>query len=283
MIMPGSYSSGLAPRDREPAYPSLWRGCVGAWAPCLGPSGVTLRDWSPYRNHGTLTNMTLASDWTVSEGRHALNFDATDNVIAMGNTPLALQSLPSANFAISFWCYARSQGENSLGTIIDNYNSSSVTGWYVLLRGVGGNSYAIQGGISFASPSLDQTQISADNVFRQNLWDHFVLNFVKAASAYSLYRNGVLMSFPTVSTGSGNYNSDASIPLTVGNRNGNDRTWDGYIDDIRVYNRLLADPEIITLSRRRGIAYDYRRRMRTGVASAAAGAAKPVLFHSHYI
>jgi len=65
MILPGTYQNGFAPRDGEPLFPELWDGCVGAWNPGLGPSGLTLRDWSPYKNHGTLTNMDAGTDWVM--------------------------------------------------------------------------------------------------------------------------------------------------------------------------------------------------------------------------
>ena len=76
MILPASYSNGFAPRDGQPLYPELWRGCVGAWCPSLGPTGLTLRDWSGFGNHGTLTNMDPGTDWVLSGGRYALDFDA---------------------------------------------------------------------------------------------------------------------------------------------------------------------------------------------------------------
>jgi hypothetical protein len=63
MILPGTYANGFAPRDGQAIWPELWRGCVGAWNPGLGPTGLRLYDWSPYRNHGTLTNMDAGTDW----------------------------------------------------------------------------------------------------------------------------------------------------------------------------------------------------------------------------
>lgn len=56
MELPASYANGFAPRDGEPLFPELWKDCVFAANPGLGPSGQVLRDWSGRGNHGTLTN-----------------------------------------------------------------------------------------------------------------------------------------------------------------------------------------------------------------------------------
>lgn len=63
MILPGRYANGFAPRDGQPLYPELWKGCVGAWNPGLGVTGLTLRDQSGFGRHGTLTN---GPTWGVS-------------------------------------------------------------------------------------------------------------------------------------------------------------------------------------------------------------------------
>ena len=106
MILPGSYANGFAPRDGQPLYPELWRGCVGAWNPGLGPTGLTLRDWSGFGNHGTLTNMELDTDWTPSQGKWSLALDGTnESVLCGGGTFFQLQTL-----TLSSWCSSTSSG-----------------------------------------------------------------------------------------------------------------------------------------------------------------------------
>jgi hypothetical protein len=71
--MQPSYQSGFyAPGRGVAKHPELWRGCVGAWNPGLGNTGLSLRDWSGNQNNGTLTN---GPTWGVSDGRQALDFD----------------------------------------------------------------------------------------------------------------------------------------------------------------------------------------------------------------
>lgn len=79
-----SYAQGFAPRDGPPENPGLWKGLVGFWAPHLGPTGLTLRDWSGFQNHGTLTSMDPATDWMSSLYGWALDFDGTDDYVDCG-------------------------------------------------------------------------------------------------------------------------------------------------------------------------------------------------------
>lgn len=65
----------------ESEYPHLWRGVVGSWAPCLGPSGTRLHDHSGRANWGTLTNMDPATDWVVNGGQYALDFDGVNDSV----------------------------------------------------------------------------------------------------------------------------------------------------------------------------------------------------------
>ena len=83
----------------ESAFPELWDGVVGAWAPCLGPTGLRLHDHSRRSNWGTLTNMDNATDWVVNDGQYALDiFD--DQYVDAGT--LQGESL-GGPFSMSCW------------------------------------------------------------------------------------------------------------------------------------------------------------------------------------
>jgi hypothetical protein len=71
-------------RTTELRYPGLSRGRLGAWAPCLGPTGLALRDWSPYRNSGILQNFDIATAWNPTGRKYGLRFDGVDDVVSMG-------------------------------------------------------------------------------------------------------------------------------------------------------------------------------------------------------
>ena len=49
-----SFAQGFAHSAVESAYPELWRGLVGAWAPMLGVTGNRLLDWSGFGRNGSV-------------------------------------------------------------------------------------------------------------------------------------------------------------------------------------------------------------------------------------
>jgi len=96
-----SYENGFAPRDGEPLYPNLFKGLVGAWCPSMGVTGNTLRDLSGRNNHGTLTNMDPATDWVVSDGQYALDFDGANDWVDVGASTIL--RLENTSWSIAFW------------------------------------------------------------------------------------------------------------------------------------------------------------------------------------
>ena len=64
---------------------ALLDGIIGCWSPSLGATGYRLIDRSLYKNHGTLTNMDAGTDWVASPVGVVLDFDATNDYIAIGS------------------------------------------------------------------------------------------------------------------------------------------------------------------------------------------------------
>jgi hypothetical protein len=58
------------------------------------------------------------------------------------------------------------------------------------------------------------------------------------------YINGKLVTTVVRTTPSGSKSSDAASTLSIGNTSTLDRTFDGAIDDVRIYNRILSTSEI---------------------------------------
>jgi hypothetical protein len=117
-----SYHQGFADHAGVSECPELWSGLAGLWEPGLGPTGDTLFDHSGYRRNGTLTGMTLATDWQLSGAKrppgYVLNYDDTDNWIDFG----ALTFLNSVSqFSVTAWvkraltefCYVVQKGTSA--------------------------------------------------------------------------------------------------------------------------------------------------------------------------
>lgn len=226
-------------------YPSLRQGLVGAWCPSLGASGYTLIDRSNRSNHGTLTNMGGQDNWRASGSGVALNFDGTNDYVAVGRLP---QIESRSRLCVSMW--------------VSFVQSPSV--FYGLF------SYGASGGFSndilFAYASsvfFIQVNNGADG---NNSWsatvsgmNHYLLAFdgtkANAMDRVALFINGNEIAY----TGSFAY------PATTPTGTSFTAAIGAYIsslaytyaqaqmDDIRIYDRALTPAEIRLLASRRGI------------------------------
>ena len=257
MILPGSYSNGFAPRDGQPLYPELWRGCVGAWNPGLGVSGLSLRDWSGFGNHGTLTNMDAGSDWVTSGGCYALDFDGSNDHVTMGNTTAFNIGAP---FSLVAWVRHTMAAASNI--ISKQQNSSPFTG-----MGLGTSSAGRFEFFLFSSAGIIVRSPAGHN---DGIWRHVVCTYSGGTSVASqqIFVDGVSQSLTTVQN-SAPASVITSSALQISGRDGGNNPFLGQVDDARIYNRVLTPNEIRILATRRGIAYEMAPRRRSSSAVAA--------------
>lgn len=247
----GSYYNGFAPRDGMPLHPSLWRGCVGAWAPCLGPTGLTLRDSSAYRAHGTLTNMDANTDWPVSGGRDALDFDGVNDSVDFG---VLSQTALVSNMSVSLW--VNMTATTALQGLISQTGFSD-EGWQIAVQ---------SGTVRFPVWSLT----TGAPTITAGVWTHICCVRRGTGTANNeTWMNGILRN-----TQSATNRSSPTYQLTIGRLYGGIANYylGGQVDDVMIFNRPLAGAEIQLLASRRGIAYDlapFRMPYSEQVATAA--------------
>ena len=64
----------------RPKYPTLWNGCIGSWATCLGQGGTfRVFDWSHLKANATPINLTPATAWGLDEGKWSITLDGVDD------------------------------------------------------------------------------------------------------------------------------------------------------------------------------------------------------------
>jgi hypothetical protein len=255
MILPGTYQNGFAPRDGEPLFPELWCGCVGAWNPGLGPTGTRLYDWSPYKNHGTLTNMDAGTDWVASQGRYALDFDGVNDRIVCGESRRFLTQ-SGTNWSVSAWVRIRGTG-GSVQTIINRgetitnasrdyilyANNYSGASWRAELQNSNGSQFPT------ARSSIDLTIGRLTHL--SGTCDTFGFG--------RLYQDGILVGSLQLRTDIADINRELNIGATR-QSSGLLFFFSGEISDTFVYSRALSPSEIRLLASRRGIAYEMAPR-----------------------
>jgi hypothetical protein len=249
MILPASYQSGFAPRDGHPLYPSLWRGCVFAAAPCLGASGSVLRDWSGRQNHGTLTNMDPGTDWVASGGRWALDFDGTNDYVEAPSQ----QMTGIIDVTVSLWIYPRVTSGTQW--IIGRYaNTTDFNGWYLYGNPASGFFFDGRESVSAYLSSGGSGAYTANS-----RWFHVC--GVKRANRWSIWVDGIEKNAATVGNGTTTFADNVfrfgGVYVLTTSYYGDEQ-----LDDIRVYNRALSPQEVRLLASRRGIAYELDQRIR---------------------
>lgn len=247
----------------ESQFPELWDGCVGAWAPCLGASGTRLFDLSRRQNWGTLTNMDPPTDWVVSGGQMALDFDGVNDRVECN----AIQSFTGDCTWLCWFRHTATGSDQCLITTRNILTGGSRNGVAIYLRGGGSANieaeFAISGTRYTAQVSADTSNGNWYLAVGRRIAGRTFLDVAKVGSA----------------TSSGT--STATITHEVGPTFG---LWRDYataafsvqIDDVRFYNRAISQGEIDVLCVRRGIAYQRRRR-RVAIAQQATGLRRRLL------
>lgn len=257
---------------QESEYPELWDGCVGAWAPCLGPTRLKLYDLSGNGRHGTLTNMAQASDWPKSFGQHCLDFDGTnDYVIVSGynsdnqgdyNYSQYNNTWYGPHITICSWVY--STETYVLYLELDPYdysmynflsqsedNNSTYLGMRLWDEEEGGPLY---GNITL---SWDTVGYLVDGVLTEpNAWNFVCSRYDgRAASTYIISNNIIRLASYYEYTGYMRATQGLKFPGYEA---------DGVsvrYDDIRIYNRAISFDEMVLLGSQRGIAYTPKQKI----------------------
>jgi hypothetical protein len=218
---------------------ALTDGIIGCWSPSLGASGYRLLDRSGRGNHGTLTNMDAGTDWVGTSAGLALDYDGTNDYVALTRNLLSGLSVVT----VSAWMKPRST--TSRTEITQGTDSANRCGFAL---SEDGNAYVLNfvgaiSGFGYASWSgLGVTR------FLHGVW---VYNGGGTANADrgKIYLNGVQQTLTFAGTMTTGAISQGGTPY-IGARPGPATYSDGQISEVAVYNRELTPAEIRDLYRR---------------------------------
>lgn len=156
----------------------------------------------------------------------------TDTVIVPHNA----NQLLTNGFTLSAWIRPRTLGESSLGNVIDKSTG---------LNGADGYVFQLTGTAQMRLRVDSISVNSATNSVVLNRWQH-VLVTVAADATVTHYINGAVSGTPSATAALSAITTTNA--LTIGNRSGvTDRTFDGWIDEPLVWNRVLTAQEISNL------------------------------------
>ena len=148
--------------------------------------------------------------------------------------------------SVTAWINPKSLGENNRGRIIDKASGVAPTqgwGFFVTDGGTAGQR-KLSFVIDYASTDFNRT--TANALFNFNEWTHVAVTWDGSLNASNarIYLNGQETTYSKTQNASGSRVSDAAESLKIGNDKSFARTFDGMIDDVRIFNRALTPKEI---------------------------------------
>jgi hypothetical protein len=243
-IIQPTYQTGFARYAAESAYPELWRGLVGMWRPSLGQSNALL-DRSGYGNDGILNGFasphTANSGWQLNSRGMGLRFDGTDDYVNCGAPAL----VPTGNDprTFSFWFSA------------DVFDTGTSYNILTLYEGVGnGNGFWI-----FAEDNAVSIGFSGHRIITPKatlstgVWYHVAavvpVGAINTADVL-VYIDGINQALSSEAGASQVLNSDI-IEVSIGSGEGDSAVnpFDGFVDEVAIYNRELSQGEIVMICR----------------------------------
>lgn len=199
---------------------------------CLLPLPAALwLDMSGLANHGTLGG-SPPPGWRPN----GLDFAGSWGQRVNCGSEESLDNLTQKT--VSVRAYIRSPGEGgSFGRLVDK---AQANGWRLTMSGAKFNLYH-----AYSGGGLNNTSV---NTFAVPGTHHVVFTFDTAD--YGRFRIWVNGRWEGVTGGSpsGTYLDDSSGSLFVGNNSAYNRTFDGVIEHVMIWRRLLGDAEVRALS-----------------------------------
>ena len=192
--------------------------------PALGENSTHAYDFSASGNNGTISGAT----WTTS-GKYggALSFDGTDDYVDCGNDA----SLDiTGDISVEAWINPIDSGEGGLGHIFKKLNI------LMFMKGAGDENIIFRIKVGGAIKEA----VSTGDVVSYNSW-HYVVGVFDGTNVL-VYVDGVKF---TGSATAGPIDGHSSADLIIGTDSVSaSYTFNGTIDEVRIYNRALTADEI---------------------------------------
>jgi hypothetical protein len=170
----------------------------------------------------------------------ALDFHGPDDAVSIGSPP-PLTDL--ARFTLVMWMRPRTFGARGLARLADKRNLGA--GWALLVcDGV------CTRALEFHAPFGGQEGIwQAVDTVVLGAWQHVAVAYDRFSNENSpiVYVDATPIALTRIQAAAGAPLSDAAQLLTLGNRDAADSAFDGLLDDVRIYDRVLSPKEVADL------------------------------------
>jgi hypothetical protein len=183
-------------------------------------------------NHGTVSGAMLASG-KDNISNTAYSFDGNTDKITIANNSLFNFNV-SDNLSFSVWVYPKAF--ENLNGIFSKYQSTGDNDIYLRINDS-------SGGIKFGS---DPGSVIIPNALKLNEWQN--ISITNSNGNTKLYVNGILKGNGTISWNQTTNYFSIGCDYCVDGSSDTSRFFDGKIDKLRIYNRILTSSEINLLN-----------------------------------
>lgn len=234
---------------------SLSRNIRGYWCPMLQYGGLTLRDQTRFKNHGTLTNFdtTIGNDWVMSRVRgrsgRVLDFDGTNDYVPIGDKSVFRLTFQT----IAAWFKIGSQVNPRV--IYSSYSqNTAVAGVSLGLNVATGatNQITCVVGKNTGVGSSDWGHWAATATVADNNWHH-VACVIAIDGSVRFFIDGLEVTSTRIfgSTVAPVYATSNFVNIGVEQTNATTfaKYWPGQLAELAIWNRTLTASEVRVLYR----------------------------------
>ncbi len=200
--------------------------------------GTTTYDSTIYANNGTISGASFSSDSpNPSNSSKSLKFDGVDDKVSRtySNDP---ELNPGATpFSVSTW-FKHPSAVTGTDTLISRYSSTGSGGGYkVYMNSSGFICFGVDDDTTWGPDDSACTTIS----YADSTWHHVLA--IKGTSTIAVYIDGTQKASTAFTVSSSLSGSTPSFHTGI-DSDGTSNPWDGFIDEIRVYNSVRSEEQI---------------------------------------
>ncbi|MBT3435502.1 MAG: LamG domain-containing protein [Nitrospinaceae bacterium] len=191
-----------------------------------------------------LTTACLADGTCAGLGRKAvgaIEFDGASGAVTVSDDA-AIQNIFDDGGTIECWFNARTDGENNGGILVSK-RFPGTDGYRLQVKSESGGMVAVNIDIDF---DVTDAQAATEVEVATNTLQHVVLTFTASSGETPIiYIAGTAATLASSQAASGTRLTDAGNDLLIGDRTDDALSFDGFIDEVRIYKgRILSAAEV---------------------------------------
>ena len=215
-------------------------GLVGYWNFNVGKGEATAYDKSGNSNNGTLTNMDNTASWVDGKIGQGMSFDGDNDYVNMED----VLDFDVRTDPLSFSAWVNRSVTGTAHVIISKMDNDVLdfpTGYMFINQG----DNTIRFLIGYDLLGGDALDVKTTAAYTDTDWVHLAVTYDGSGDAnnINIYKDGV--SLPLTITANNPTNSSATArPFNIGSRDNGNLPFDGTLDEVRIYNRVLSAAEV---------------------------------------